>query len=79
MNSNEINISTERLILRGIKASDAESMFKYRSNPQIYKFQSWKPQTLEEVKEFICEKTAKIPNIPDTWYQLGILLKELMS
>ncbi|APC78965.1 GNAT family N-acetyltransferase [Clostridium botulinum] len=76
MNSNEINISTERLILRGIKASDAESMFKYRSNPQIYKFQSWKPQTLEEVKEFICEKTAKIPNIPDTWYQLGILLKE---
>lgn len=40
MNSNEINISTERLILRGIKASDAESMFKYRSNPQIYKFQS---------------------------------------
>ncbi len=76
MNFNEINISTERLILRGIKASDAESMFKYRSNPQIYKFQSWKPQTLEEVKEFIYEKTAKIPNIPDTWYQLGILFKE---
>ncbi len=79
MNFNEINISTERLILRGIKISDAESMFKYRSNPQIYKFQSWKPQTLEEVKEFIREKTAKTPNIPDTWYQLGILLKELMS
>ncbi len=40
MNFNEINILTERLILRGIKASDAESMFKYCSNPQIYKFQS---------------------------------------
>lgn len=59
MNSNEINISTERLTLRGIKISDAESMFKYRSNSQIYKFQSWKPQTLEEVKEFICEKPLK--------------------
>ncbi|WML32839.1 GNAT family protein [Clostridium sp. OS1-26] len=76
MNSNEMNISTERLALRGIRISDAESMFKYRSNPQIYKFQGWRPETLKEVKEFICEKTAKTPNIPDTWYQLGILLKE---
>lgn len=76
MNSCELNISTERLTVRGIKISDAESIFKYRSNPQIYKFQGWQPQTLEEVKEFIKEKTAKIPNIPDTWYQLGILLKE---
>lgn len=76
MNFNEMNISTERLVLRGIRISDAESIFKYRSNPQIYKFQGWRPQTIEEVKEFICEKVAKIPNIPDTWYQLGILLKE---
>lgn len=76
MNFNEMNISTERLVLRGIRISDAESMFKYRSNPQIYKFQGWRPETIEEVKEFICEKVAKTSNIPDTWYQLGILLKE---
>jgi len=76
MSFNEINISTERLALRAIRISDAESIFKYRSNPQIYKFQGLKPQTVEEVKEFISEKVAKIPNIPDTWYQLGILLKE---
>lgn len=76
MNLNEMNISTERLVLRGIRISDAESIFKYRSNPQIYKFQGWRPQTLEEVKEFICEKVAKVPNESDTWYQLGILVKE---
>jgi len=76
MDFNEMNISTERLALRRIRISDAESIFKYRSNPQIYKFQGWKPQTVEEVKEFISEKVAKIPNIPDTWYQLGIFLKE---
>jgi len=76
MNSNEMNISTERLVLRGIIISDAESIFKYRSNPQIYKFQGWKPQKLEDVKQFICEKVAKIPNTPDTWYQLVILIKD---
>lgn len=71
-----MNILTERLVLRDIRISDAESLFKYRSNPEIYKFQGWKPQTLEEVKEFICEKNAKIFNMPDTWYQLGIIIKE---
>ena len=76
MNFNEMNISTERLVLRGIRISDAEPIFKYRSNPQIYKFQLWKPQKLEEVKEFIYRKIAKIPNTPDTWYQLVILFRE---
>ncbi len=75
MNFNEINISTERLILRGIKASDAESMFKYRSNPQIYKFQSWKPQTLEEVKEFIYEKPLKFRIYQIHGINLGFCLR----
>lgn len=47
MNPNEIYISTETLVLRGIIISDAESIFEYRSNPQIYKFQGWKPKKLE--------------------------------
>ncbi|MBL4931605.1 GNAT family N-acetyltransferase [Clostridium paridis] len=76
MNFNEMNISTERLILRGLRISDAEAIFKYRSNPRIFKFQNWKPKTIEEVTEFINEKIAKTPNVPGTWYQLGILLKE---
>lgn len=75
MNINEIDISTERLVLRGIKILDAESIFRYRSNPQIYKFQGWKPQTLQEVREFICKNIATIPNTPDTWYQLAILVR----
>jgi RimJ/RimL family protein N-acetyltransferase len=71
-----MNISTERLVLRGIVISDAEAMFKYRSKPEIYKFQGWKPETLQDVKKFICKKISKIPNTPGTWYQLGILVRE---
>lgn len=76
MNLNEVNFSTKRLILRGIRVSDAKSIFKYRSNPQIYEFQNWRPKTLQDVENFIDTKVSKIPNIPNTWYQLGILIKE---
>lgn len=76
MNLDEINISTERLVLKGIKLSDAESLFKYRSKPEIFEFQNWKPQTLQDVKIFISENIAKVPNFPDTWYQLGVFIKQ---
>jgi RimJ/RimL family protein N-acetyltransferase len=75
MNLNEVNFSTERLILRGIRLSDAKSMLKYRSDPQIYEFQYWKPKKIEDVEEFICTRISKEPDIPNTWYQLGIFIK----
>jgi RimJ/RimL family protein N-acetyltransferase len=76
MSFNEMNIITERLILRKIRISDAKEVFKYRSNPSIYKFQGWKPEKLEDVKEFINKRIAEVPNIPNTWYQLGIIIKD---
>lgn len=76
MSISEINILTERLALRCITPLDAKAIFDYRSNPQISKFQTWKPKELKDVYEFICEKISKVPNIPDTWYQLGIIIKK---
>lgn len=75
MSLNDINILTKRLWLRGISLSDAEAVFKYRSDPKVYKFQGLRPKTVEDIYEFI-NKTAKAPNIPDTWYQLVIVIKE---
>jgi RimJ/RimL family protein N-acetyltransferase len=76
MNLKDINIITERLVLRGLILSDAAALLKYRSKREIYKFQNWKPHTLRDAEIFISEKIAKEPNIPDTWYQLGVILKE---
>jgi RimJ/RimL family protein N-acetyltransferase len=76
MDVNEINISTGRLLLRGIRLSDAGLMLKYRSDPKIYEFQYWKPHTLLDVEDFINNKVSKVPDIPDTWYQVGIFIKE---
>jgi RimJ/RimL family protein N-acetyltransferase len=75
MNLRDINIITERLVLRGLILSDAAALLKYRSKPEVYRFQNWKPQTLREAEIFIGENIAKEPNIPDTWYQLGVFLK----
>ena len=75
MSISEINISTERLELRGLILSDTKALYKYRTMPEIYKFQGWKPQSLEEVENFIGEQISKLPNIPDTWYQLGVIKK----
>lgn len=76
MSLKEIYISTERLLLRGIKLTDAGSIFRYRSNPIVYEYQNWKPCTLEDVKEFIRRNISSLPNTPNTWYQLGIFIKD---
>ena len=75
MSLNEILISSRRLSLKVLKLSDSTSMFKYRSNPIVSLYQNWKPRTIDDVVDFI-SKLPDVPNIPDTWYQLGIFIKE---
>ena len=39
----EILLSTRRLVLRPLQAEDAETMFRYRSRPDVSRYQSWLP------------------------------------
>jgi len=65
---------TQRLSLKPLIISHAEALFAYRSDPETNRFQGWIPDSLEEVQAFI-EKQPQAFNLPDTWYQLGILLQ----
>lgn len=67
-------ISTDRLEIRLVKAEDHENLFRYRSLPEIYRYQNFKPQNIEDVGKFIAGTTPFI-NLPDTWLQLAILLR----
>lgn len=67
-------IKTQRLLIRILDMKDKESFFKYRSLPEIYRFQSWKPKTINEIEEFIMKNIAIIPNEVDSWLQLAICL-----
>jgi RimJ/RimL family protein N-acetyltransferase len=68
------DIVTNRLCLRCLRPGDAEEMFAYRSDPLVLKFQSWAPQSLEEVHSFIKNVMERDFNAIG-WYQIGIALR----
>lgn len=71
-----IELKTERLIIRHLNADDAPDFFEYRSDPEANKFQGWIPKSLQDAENFIRYRISEKPNIPDTWIQLGIILKK---
>lgn len=71
----QFELNTERLIISPLKIEDTNDLFNYRTNENVYKFQSWKPATLDEAKEFI-ENYSYNGNIKfKKWNQLGIYLR----
>ena len=71
----EITLNTARLVLKRLEIKDAQALFSYRSMPLVYRFQSWRPVDIGDALAFI-DSVADIPDIPGTWYQLGIFLRE---
>ncbi|KAM9985419.1 hypothetical protein ACTFIZ_008953 [Dictyostelium cf. discoideum] len=69
------NIETERLILRDMKFEDKYDIFEYRSDAETNKYQSWIPNSLDDVEEFIKRNPNEF-NKPNTWYQILIICKE---
>ncbi len=68
-------IVTERLLLRSLRANDAEAMLAYRADPEIMRYQGWEPQSLDDVRAFIAGLTASEPYAPGTWRQLAIVVR----
>jgi len=69
-------IITDRLVLSPLAPVDAETLFEYRSLPEVSRFQNWEPTSTNEAVLFI-ERLARVEfDTPDTWYQFGIRLRE---
>ena len=67
---------TERLVLRALRADDAQAMFAYRSDPEIMRYQSWEPQSIDDVRAFIASVVSLAePYAPGTWRQLAITIR----
>ena len=69
-------IKTERLLIRTLNMNDKDYFLKYRSLPEIYKYQTWKPKDINEIKHFICKNVAAELNTANTWLQLAICLDD---
>jgi RimJ/RimL family protein N-acetyltransferase len=68
-----ITIKTDRLYTQKLNIEDAKTVFLYRSNDVVSRYQSFHPKALEDVIHFI-ENNTKDINIDDSWFQLGIYL-----
>jgi RimJ/RimL family protein N-acetyltransferase len=72
---NIINITTERLQIRKLSMKDKNDFFNYRSLPEIYKYQCWRPRFICEAEEFINKNDSVCSDTPGTWLQLAVCLK----
>ncbi|MEL7562290.1 GNAT family N-acetyltransferase [Dehalogenimonas sp. 4OHTPN] len=71
----ELIIKTTRLRLKRLTIDDAGAVFAYRSLPEVCRFQSFRPAAVADAAAFIAG-TAGGPDIPGTWFQLGIFHRE---
>lgn len=68
-------IYTERLFLRRLEESDAESLLEYRRMPEVYLYQGFRPNTIEDAVGFVRLRYEE-PNIPGTRFQLAVCLSD---
>jgi len=68
-----LHLTSQRLLLRPVQASDAPALFAYRSDAETNQYQGWIPQTLDETTDFIRNRVSPTINQPDTWFQLVIV------
>ena len=69
------DIVTERLVLRALQAGDADTMFAYRSDPEIMRYQGWDPESLADVRAFIADNQRYERYAPGTWRQFAIAIR----
>ena len=74
--TNNIEINTERLLLRSVRLDDAETIFNYRSDSVENQYQGWIPKKIDDVYNFVKNKVSSKIDLIDTWYQFVIIKKE---
>jgi RimJ/RimL family protein N-acetyltransferase len=68
----DIQIKTQRTVLRRLSLSDSQALFDYRSLPEVYRYQGWFPKTLADAEDFIREHSLETKGEIGQWVQLGI-------
>lgn len=70
-----MNLQTNRLIIRNLRAGDLADFVEYRSDPDVCKFQGYEPFTEEQAEKYI--EKLKDGELGETgkWIQLGVQLK----
>jgi len=70
------SIHTERLLIRKMEITDKEDLFLYRSLPEVYLYQSWRPSHVDEAIAFITRNAGVALQTPGSWMQFAICLHD---
>lgn len=69
-------LTTSRLILHRLEDGDAELIRRYRSLPDVARYQSWESFSLEDAARLVASQKESEPGVPGTWLQLAIVERE---
>ncbi len=69
-----ISIAADNVTLRPLVRSDGAAFFRYRSLPEVCRYQSWHPKSLTEIHSFLKKNEQTALHTPGAWLQLGICL-----
>jgi len=67
------HIPTPRLLIRPMQLSDSAAVLSYRSDPEVVRYQTWRPISDEEIRRFIRNLQGLVPGIPGHWFQFSLV------
>ncbi len=70
-----MQILTDRLILREFEETDAAACNEYERDPDVVRYQSFAPRTLEESLAYIRESMATARETPRSIHDLAVVLR----
>lgn len=77
MKMNEFtSLHTERLLIRKMEIADQEALFRYRSLPEVYLYQSWRPSHVDDATAFITRNAGAAMQTPGSWQQFAVCLHD---
>lgn len=71
-----MEIVTARLRLDALQADDATALFAYRGDPEVARYQGWKPASVADAARFIEAQRGAVPDTPGSWWQRAIRLRD---
>ncbi|HET6554430.1 MAG TPA: GNAT family protein [Dyella sp.] len=67
-----MELATARLRLDALQVHDAATLFAYRSDPEVARYQGWRPDSLADAERFIRNQIDAPASSPGQWFQRAI-------
>jgi RimJ/RimL family protein N-acetyltransferase len=71
-----MELETTRLRLDALQPADAPVLFGYRADPEVWRYQNWRPGSLAEVERFIRNQSTFTAPVIGQWLQRAIRLRD---